>query len=427
MNTSRFFLSAIVAAVAVAATFAMSNVDSVAQGAGNPSEVQDAITRVIPNATAAVVAANGRQPQNKIVAVTLPDTSATEGASVSSQFTAAERGWRLRLATASLTSSNSDLVGFDAMPASADPGPSQNYLRGTIRNDTSQDLAAGMTRLDTVPGDLALAQLDASLRTLSASMPSNTEWSSQVSVIPVGPGPDRFALEATISVTSLPALRDRYGDLLLGLATGLAGAPNATIEGLAVVVTDAGGERLASWRAERAHSGMMLATAGVHLPPTMTTSLNFENRTGGPAVPASAMGALSGKARLGSPIRVRSGGSEIRTHSGEVSTCLPTAGCAGRRDTQESGEPLVLKPSRRLQVFPGYLVRGVRVTLESGRNPNGTRRKLLDHIATHVRGGGWTVRAPKHVTDIKLATIFVQTNAGRASYRLPVTGCVGRP
>lgn len=148
-------------------------------------------------------------------------------------------------------------------------------------------------------------------------------------------------------------------------------------------------------------------------------------RTGGPAVAASAAGASGDPSALGKPMRVRSGGHMLRTRSGFLSCTSPPGsgpvGCAGPPGPPAPGPALLLKPSRRLDVFPGFIARGVQITVTSREDEKGRRRTFLDRAATYVPArGAWTVCLPRRLTGVRDASIFVDAGERNASYLLAV-------
>jgi hypothetical protein len=202
-------------------------------------------------------------------------------------------GWRAALIAAAAAlgvPALTDFVATDRAGAQA-PGAAF-YLDGTVRTAPGQSMAAGMARLGRVSGAAARQQLDDNLRVLRAGLPRGSLLAATVTPIAVAGG-TAFAVELRIG--DLRRLTSHFGDLLSGLATGLAPGPNSTVEGLAVHAVDAGGRNIGSWMATRARQGTTVIDPRIRPPVLLVPRLAFVDETGGPvAVPSAHAGPAGG-------------------------------------------------------------------------------------------------------------------------------------
>jgi hypothetical protein len=209
-----------------------------------------------------------------------PSTDSTAAA------TFAGAGWRAALIAAAAAigvPSLTDFVATDRTGAQA-PGAAF-YLNGTVRTTPGQSMAVGMTKLGRVSGTAVRRQLDDNIRTLRAGLPAGSLLAATVTPLAVA-GRTAFAVE--LRVTDLRRLTPHLGDLLIGLATGLAPGRESTVEGLAIHAVDAGGRNVGSWIATRAQQGTTVIDPRIRPPAVLAPRLRFVDETGGPAAVPSA-------------------------------------------------------------------------------------------------------------------------------------------
>ncbi len=145
-----------------------------------------------------------------------------------------------------------------------------------------------MTKLDRVAPAAARRQLDDNLRALRAGLPAGSIAAATVSAIPVTAAGAGMAFAVELRVADLRGLRGRLGDILAGLATGLAAGPDSTVDGLAIHVRDAAGRNAGSWMATRAQQGTIVIDPRIRPPAVLVPRIAFVNETGGPGAAASA-------------------------------------------------------------------------------------------------------------------------------------------
>jgi hypothetical protein len=110
-------------------------------------------------------------------------------------------------------------------------------------------------------------------------------------VFPVGAG--TYAVEVDLQVSLLSDVAPHVGDVFLGMATGLAGAPIATVEGLAINVVDASGARGSVWINGRDGDGSGAGDPQLNPDDAHQAGVSFPNLTGGPALSTSENGATT--------------------------------------------------------------------------------------------------------------------------------------
>lgn len=129
------------------------------------------------------------------------------------------------------------------------------FLNGSVRTTPGETLAGPMPMLGRVPRAATRKQLDDNLATLRRGLRPGSILGATVTEIPVDPAGHTIAYAVDLRVTDLRRLRSHLGDLLVGLATGLAPGPDSTVEGLAIHAEDRAGRSAGSWMATRARQG----------------------------------------------------------------------------------------------------------------------------------------------------------------------------
>ncbi len=256
--------------------------------------------RVVRGASAALTEPQQATPGAQGLHVVLPDaviappagTGPPSGDSTAAALYAGA-GWRAALIAAASAIGIPALTDFVATDrAGAQPPGAAFYLDGSVRTTPGQNTAAGMAKLDKVSGSATRRQLDDNLAVLRAGLPPGSIVTATVTQIAVAAG---TAFDVELRVRDLRRLRTHFGDLLAGLATGLAPGPDSTVEGLAIHVVDAGRRNAGSWMATRARQGTTVVDPRLHPPAVMVPRLRFVNETGGPtAVPSVHAGPAGG-------------------------------------------------------------------------------------------------------------------------------------
>ncbi len=207
-------------------------------------------------------------------------------------FEAGEAGWRAGMIGAYDASKNPSIVGWELEPTEGPATPeADNYLHARLREGVEDSIGwPTASFIGQTTQTQAVRQLQSNLSVLKSVVgPAITD--TAVQVIPIGTQPETFGLEADVRVNVLSELAPHIGDVFLGLSTGLVGAPNATIEGLAINVVDSAGERASAWMNGRDGDAAAEAT-GETLNPTNahTADVSFPVQTSGPATLTSSTG-----------------------------------------------------------------------------------------------------------------------------------------
>ncbi|MEA2301985.1 MAG: hypothetical protein QOE44_2520 [Solirubrobacteraceae bacterium] len=260
-------------------------------GAPRPTVSSIAAT-VVPGATATLMPAPSGVPGAEMVRIMVPDAlvhlpAPARDSSAASVLAAA--GWRGALIAAAAATRMPAVTQFAVTDkAGAQPPEAAFYLDGAVRMAPGQDPAAGMTRLDTISPSAARRQLEDNLGVLMRGLPAGSIGRAAITEIQVDPARHGVALAVELEVKDLRSLRGHLGDLLGGLATGLAPGLDSTVEGVSIHAVDAGGRHAGSWIATRSQQGTTVMDPRIKPPPVMVPRLHFVNETGGPGPVASA-------------------------------------------------------------------------------------------------------------------------------------------
>lgn len=420
-------------ASAAATAILLVAVSSSAQGQTSSVEAQQTVDRLIPGAVVRLqpVLPRGALELNVVLpGQALPASSVPDAAR---QFAYAELGWRLELATASLTSALPALTGYHATDAAGRvPLGAGDDLDGTVQlapGDLARQAVFDTPKLGSVSAQQANAQVQANLAVLRtgtagpvlgnvnvSTVPINEALSAQSPGFPVLPTGRRFALSVDLPVDRVSALADQYGNIFNGLATGLVGDASATIEGLSITLHDASGARITSWTTARASTGNFLAGPGLQVPSTLSVTLPFVNLTNGSPPLGSVFGTAGEAGSAGGhtpgtgPITLRSGSSRARTARGYI--CPSNAGCAGA-SPRPPGK-LRLRPGGQLVIEVGHPAQHIGVSLASG---TGAYLRGLAPVK-EIRPGTWATRIPHQLTRVRSIQVTVDTTTTSAFYQV---------
>ncbi|HEX3874730.1 MAG TPA: hypothetical protein VHW26_11330 [Solirubrobacteraceae bacterium] len=155
------------------------------------------------------------------------------------------------------------------------------YLDGTVRLTPGQKLPV-LPMLDKVGPAAERRQLDENIRTLVRGLPRRSVIRASVTRIAVDPAVGGMAYSVALRVRDLRRLTHHFGDIFIGLGTGLAPGPDSTVEGLAIHAEDVAGRTAGSWIATRAEQGTTVIDPHLHVPRMLVPRLHFVDETGGP-------------------------------------------------------------------------------------------------------------------------------------------------
>lgn len=272
-----------------------------AQGGAGPSVADEASAAASRIAAALPAAATGLAPdgaggyrvqiQEPIADLLSQLPAAAPSDPDADLYAAAETGWKAQMATMLALDQAPDVTALEVAPAGGSVSPvAANFLHQTVRMAPGEHAGFDLQRSGSVSQADARRQLASNLAVLAGALPPDTLQTQRVTTIPLDPAAGRFALQVDLGVHAIAVLQDHLGDLLAGLPTGLVGDASATVEGLAIVVTDDAGQRIGSWQSARNGNGSMLWSRAIALPPTLTTTATFPNLIDGPPTSASASG-----------------------------------------------------------------------------------------------------------------------------------------
>lgn len=196
---------------------------------------------------------------------------------------AAQLAWKAQLSAAVAATRDPKIVGFTVEPKRSTLDREQSsYLRARLRRSPGDQTNAGYGRLGTVSVDRATSQLASNLRVLARVMPSGAVTQTSIHPVHVDRASNLFGLEVDIKVVDLQTVRPYLGDVMNGLATGLIGNRDAVVEGLAINLIDAKGQRAGWWSTTRAGIGTGIPSPTLAGAPIGEVHADFPNLTGGP-------------------------------------------------------------------------------------------------------------------------------------------------
>lgn len=274
-------------------------VAGVAGAAGDPEQERaDAVVReAIPGATGRLVQGAGGEPKGRLT-VALPDQVAVGRQGASREVNYADSGWRANIAAAVIADRVPSLIDFAVTdPVGRRPPEAANVWGGVLRLSPGDSASAQLRKLNSITAYEARRQAEANLAVLEAGLPEQAIRGKRVTVLPVEAEANRFAVGIDVEVTSLPGVHGRLGDFVNGLATGLVGSLDATVEGVAIRVMDSDGLEVGSWTVPRSGSGSLYLDPRLSATPALNVSLPFVSLTGGPQPTSSATGNGSGDNR----------------------------------------------------------------------------------------------------------------------------------
>jgi hypothetical protein len=155
------------------------------------------------------------------------------------------------------------------------------YLDGSVRIRPGQKLGS-MPMLDKVGPSAERRQLDDNIRALIRGLPHRSVIRASVTRIDVDPAVHGMAYSVALRVRDLRRLTHHFGDIFVGLGTGLAPGPDSTVEGLAIHPADVVGRTAGSWIATRAEQGTTVIDPHLHVPRVLVPRIHFVDETGGP-------------------------------------------------------------------------------------------------------------------------------------------------
>lgn len=199
-------------------------------------------------------------------------------------FWSAEVRWRAALAAAVVADNDPSITAVDVDPGVPIENADNSLIDPNVIKESprSATLSAEKTKLGSLTMAEARSQLDS-----NASALLDQEVAESVSIEPItvddGSNATAFLIVVSVPKSSDGALNSVMGNAINGMATGLVGGEGDLIDGLAVVVMNDSTPLAASFYAGRAGSSQILAADSVSLPDALSTSIKFENLTGGPA------------------------------------------------------------------------------------------------------------------------------------------------
>lgn len=358
-------------------------------------------------------ASGGPAPGPSSLQSSLPSLPVPVGqtSAVVRQFDYANVGWALGVAAATLAQSQPDLTSYQATVAGQVPDDIADDLAGIVRLSPGVDplgptAAGALPKLGSITQAEAQAQANANVATLRAGLAAGQLQDAKVSIVPLN-GDHQFAVSVDLTVQSLPAVSANLGDLLNGMATGLTGDSDATVEGLAVDVQDATGARLSSLSAPRAQTGDIEATDSVDLGDGLTVTLPFTSITGGPGPISSAFGTSASASALEQPITIHSGRTSARS-TGTV--CPSNAGCAGLGIRPGMPRPLTLQTGRHIKIRLPYAASRVTVSVLDADGAD-----LYDKTVSK-RHGSWQITLPKGLGTAHAVSISATHGNDQVNY-----------
>ncbi len=258
-----------------------------AQGLG-PAEI---VNSLIPGSTSdvrtAVQDVSGEELHIQLANGTIPSSLSNKA----TLFALEDIGWKARLAASAVNENDPTVSSFVALLGANSPtGDFSNFLHGGFL--PSSEMPA-MPNLDTISTDLAIKQLRANVQTLTELLPTRTIVKQEVTLLPINPSSNEFALSANITILSGTDVTKYFGDFVNGLSTGLTGdLAQTSVEGLEIVVTFADGTPIVgSWQSTRSATGTLQFGDTATAPTQFQETGQFQNLTGGPSVEVTAIGA----------------------------------------------------------------------------------------------------------------------------------------
>jgi hypothetical protein len=369
-----------------------------------PGAVERAVDLTIPGAAASVApAATGSQRFGQMLLITPSRTAVAKESG--DEFAYGELAWRAELVTASLATEAPEISGYSLQAPEGMSIEVPPSVLGLLQASLPPAGAGSeLSKLGSVSAEEARAQLESNLAVLEEALPPGALGEPRVEVVPVGGPNDGIALSVELEVGSRDALSKYFGDVFVGLQTGLVGGPDAVIDGLAIKVLEKGEPLVASWMAARAMAGTTMAAPGIRVPELQVVDLDFPDHTGGPVSTASATGKPAAVPSPTHPLpklptqkrlTLSSSGGAVRSAPGRVET--PAGG-----DRASLAYRPNLRP--RLEVSPGETIfisfsapaHKVRVAVQrpnaSGRA--GVRIAQLSGRPASDNGLRWSVTLP---------------------------------
>jgi hypothetical protein len=197
-------------------------------------------------------------------------------------------GWRATMIASVAALSVPGLTQFVTTDKAGGQAPGASfYLDGSVRTTPGERLGA-MPMLDKVAPAAERRQLDDNIHTLIRGLPKGSVIRASVQQLAVDPRVGGMAYSVALRVRALGRLTAHFGDILIGLATGLAPGPDSTVEGLAIHAEDIAGRTAGTWIATRAEQATTVIDPRLHPPRVLAPRLHFVDETGGPEPLASA-------------------------------------------------------------------------------------------------------------------------------------------
>lgn len=218
---------------------------------------------------------------------TIPDSPLSKA----SLFALEDIGWKARLAASAVNNNDPSVKSFVAtLGTNAPISDLSNSLHGRFLPLSEMP---AMPNLDTISPDLAIKQLRSNVQSLTELLPTGAIVDQKVTLLPIDPSSNQFALSANITVLNRTDVTKFFGDFVNGLSTGLTGSlAQTSVEGLEIVVTFADGAPIVgSWQSTRSATGTLQFGDAANAPTRFQVTGQFQNLTGGPSVEVTAIGA----------------------------------------------------------------------------------------------------------------------------------------
>ena len=133
-----------------------------------------------------------------------------------------------------------------------------NLLHGVLRTAIENPIGwPSESKIGSVGEKATVQQLESNIAVLKKAT-GEIITDSAIETVPIGTTPATFGLQVDLRVHNLSELAPHIGDVFLGLATGLVGTPQATVEGLTINVVDDSGARASVWMNGRTGDGSAL-------------------------------------------------------------------------------------------------------------------------------------------------------------------------
>jgi hypothetical protein len=279
--------AAIAAGLALLAAGGPSGLAAISVGRIADNVAPGAAVALVP-AQAAVAGAQALEVMLPAALITPPPGAGTPQNDSTTAALYAAAGWRGALIASIAALKVPRLTQFTTTNAAGEQAAGAPfYLDGSVRTAPGQNLAR-LPKLDKVAPAQELEQLDDNLAALTRGLPRGSIVKTAVAQIVVDPTERGMAYAVNLRVRDLRTLRGHLGDILIGLATGLAPGPDSTVEGLAIDAEDAAGRSAGTWIATRTQQATTVIDPRIHAPAVLVPRIRFADLTRGPRPVASA-------------------------------------------------------------------------------------------------------------------------------------------